>query len=410
VSDITVVLGPPAAGKSTWVHQQAQPGDITVDFDAMAKALGSRSDHDHPESVISATFAARGGVVSKALRDDPTLDGVKVYVIHSTPKDEWMDEYRQAGAKFVIIDPGEPLALMRAKFERRPAGTDQRIRDWYANYPDIEEAETVKAGPLQTKKNPEGEIRSKVAFIQTKADDGSALKEGEFIGYAAVFGNIDSYGDKIAQGAFSASLADYQAKGLPIPAYWGHQMSDPMMNIGATKVAQEDDHGLRVHVKLDLDNPNGAQVHKLIKEGRVNQMSFAYEIEEAAWVEEMNDDGTLGDSFFELRKLKIFEVSVVQVGANQATELLDVKSRLEDQRALTSTSARVKLAKAADLIAEAMDEADTQDNTEDTTTDVEEPNADGKDEAQAESETGAEVKSRFTDPKYIRSLIIQKYI
>lgn len=405
MSELVVVLGPPAAGKSTWVKEQSQPGDITVDFDALAKALGSRDSHTHPESIISATFAARGGVVNKVLRDeDPTLDDVSVYVIHSTPRDEWVKEYQEAGARFVIVDPGEPIALMRAKFERRPPGTDQRIRDWYANYPQIEEAETVKSGPVQ-KKSPVGEIRSKVMPIQTKADDGEDLKEGEFVGYAAVFGNIDSYGDKIAQGAFSESLAEYAAKGRGVPAYWGHQMNDPMMNIGVTKAALEDNHGLRVHVKLDLDNPNGAQVHKLIKEGRVDQMSFAYEVEEAAWVDEAGEDG---ESFFELRKLKVFEVSVVQVGANQATELLAVKSRLDDQRALTSTSARAKLAKAADLIAEAMGEADTQDHTEGTTTTVEEPEAGGKDDQS--SETEAKAKSRYGDPRYIRSLIAQKYI
>jgi predicted kinase len=33
---LTVVIGPPAGGKSTWVLERAKPGDIVVDFDRLA--------------------------------------------------------------------------------------------------------------------------------------------------------------------------------------------------------------------------------------------------------------------------------------------------------------------------------------------------------------------------------------
>src|SRR5699024_11871438 len=72
--------------------------------------------------------------------------------------------------------------------------------------------------------------------------------------------------------------------------------------------AFEDEHGLKVDVQLDLDNPNGAYTHKLIQEGRVSQMSFAFDIEDFAFAQSEE----LGD-YMELRKLKIHEVSVVQV-------------------------------------------------------------------------------------------------
>src|SRR5699024_365092 len=119
------------------------------------------------------------------------------------------------------------------------------------------------------------------------------------------------------------SLASYGENGAGIPCYWSHQMSDAMMNIGHTVSAYEDEHGLKVDVQLDLDNPNGAYTHKLIQEKRVNQMSFAFDVEDFAFAQSEE----LGD-YMELRKLKIHEVSVVQVGANQATELLAVKDRI----------------------------------------------------------------------------------
>lgn len=165
-------------------------------------------------------------------------------------------------------------------------------------------------------------VRTKHITVGIKAD-AEASAEGRFTGYASVFGNKDSYGDVVVKGAFADSLQTYGANGAGIPCYWSHQMSDPMMNIGQTVKAVEDDHGLFVEVQLDLDNPNAAYTHKLIKEGRVNQMSFAFDVEDYAFAES-EEHG----SYLELRKMRIHEVSVVQVGANQATELLDVKDRL----------------------------------------------------------------------------------
>lgn len=185
--------------------------------------------------------------------------------------------------------------------------------------------------------------KSLLMGVKTAPEDQS----GSFTGYASVFGNKDSCGDVVIPGAFTESLKSFGENGGGIPCYWSHQMSDPMMCIGWTKSAVEDEHGLKVDVQLDLENPNGAQAYKLIKAGVVGQMSFAFEIEDYA--EAKSDE--LG-YHTELRQLKIFEVSLVQVGANQATELLDVKSRLSDIQESQSLPAGIteRLVKAQELI------------------------------------------------------------
>lgn len=164
-------------------------------------------------------------------------------------------------------------------------------------------------------------MKTKVSHFEVKADDAAA---GVFTGYASVFGNKDSYGDVVVKGAFAKSLESYGEAGSGIPCYWSHQMmSDPMLNIGVTTSAEEDETGLKVTVALDVENnPKAAYAHRLLKEGRVNQMSFAYDVIDGG--EKKSNDG---EEFFELRELKIHEVSVVPVGANQATEILEVKSR-----------------------------------------------------------------------------------
>ena len=162
-------------------------------------------------------------------------------------------------------------------------------------------------------------MKTKSMQIDVKAID---LEQGQFEGYAAVFGNKDSYGDIIVQGAFADTLAnDYGVDGKGVPTYWCHDFKDPFKNLGATIWAKEDARGLRVRVQLDLDTQNAKQTLKLLKEGRVNQMSFGYTVLEGAYVES-EEHGF----YYEIRKVKLHEVSVVPIGANQETEILAAKS------------------------------------------------------------------------------------
>lgn len=222
-----------------------------------------------------------------------------------------------------------------------------------------------------------------------KSDEGepAVTEEGVFTGYASVFGNTDSYGEVVVKGAFAESLEAQDA----FPVYWSHQMSDPMMNIGKTLEIYEDDHGLFVKGQLDLDSPMGAQVYRLIKDGRVNQMSFAFDVED--FKQAKSADG--GDDVIELHKLKLHEVSVVQVGANQATELLDVKSRVEHVKADPGISGpnEDKLEKAIALIEEVLKDSDTSDEDDD-----ESPTDDDSPAPPEEEPKGGGEKSRTYDP------------
>ncbi|OFQ49579.1 hypothetical protein HMPREF2935_00595 [Corynebacterium sp. HMSC076D02] len=97
-------------------------------------------------------------------------------------------------------------------------------------------------------------------------------------------------------------------------------MADPDFNIGMVTSAEEDEHGLKVVCELDTDSPKGAQVHRLLKQGRVREMSFAF----AATSSEYGELD--GKSVRFLKEVDLFEVSVVPLGANPETEVLAVKS------------------------------------------------------------------------------------
>lgn len=181
----------------------------------------------------------------------------------------------------------------------------------------------------------------KSAVMEVKENEGAP---GTFTGYASVFNNVDSMGDIVAPGAFTKSLGNYGPNGAGIPCYWEHRTDDPNFCIGWTKSAVQDDHGLRVEVQLDLENPIAQQAYKLLKNGVTRQMSFYYEVK---------DYGVQDDNFI-LKELEIFEVSVTQVGANQETEIVSVKSFPQELKAFDGTlqQTSAKLDQVSSLLAE----------------------------------------------------------
>lgn len=126
---LTVVIGPPAGGKSTWVLRRAKPGDIVVDFDRLAVALtGQGGDpHDHPPAVAAVARVVRAAAVEAAVKQARTTD---VYLIHSSPRQQRMAEYVALGAEVVTIDPGRDVVRERCKTER-PRRMFAAIDEWY---------------------------------------------------------------------------------------------------------------------------------------------------------------------------------------------------------------------------------------------------------------------------------------
>lgn len=148
---------------------------------------------------------------------------------------------------------------------------------------------------------------------------------GMVAGYAATFDRIrDSYGDVIKKGAFAESLERWKelnGRGVYIPLLYGHQMNDPRYNIGKVTLAREDEKGLYIEAEIDPESDTAQYVRRLVAEGRLYQFSFAFDVLDAGEVE-LED----GSTAYELRKLELFEVSLVQIPANPRAEVTDVKS------------------------------------------------------------------------------------
>lgn len=148
-----------------------------------------------------------------------------------------------------------------------------------------------------------------------------------FSGYGAVFGNVDSYGDVIEPGAFSAFLADVKNGKQNWPAMlsqhggWGMN-ADDMTPVGVWTEIAEDGTGLKVTGKL-AETPRGKELYALMKmEPRpaIDGMSIGYIAKE--WEPRSKPD----DPRRKLKRIDLIEISPVTFPANGKARVASVKS------------------------------------------------------------------------------------
>lgn len=163
-------------------------------------------------------------------------------------------------------------------------------------------------------------VAIKTKSFKVKAEESKDTGQGYFVGYASVFGNVDSYGEVVEKGAFADTLKEWE--GRKIPVFYGHDLTDPMNNIGYVESAEEDDTGLLVRCVVDTEGPgNGPVVYKLLKEGRIDRMSFGFYVNDA--------DHKGGVTY--IKNISLLEVSVVPAPANPEAAISEVKSSKKDQ-------------------------------------------------------------------------------
>lgn len=122
-----VIMGPPAAGKSTFVREHAQHGDIIIDLDHLANVLAGKpmGNHEHTGDVLAVAKAARQAAIDTALTREVT-----VWLIHTNPSPTQRAEYIKHGAKFHTIDPGKKTVMARCK-DQRPKHMLKVAAAWY---------------------------------------------------------------------------------------------------------------------------------------------------------------------------------------------------------------------------------------------------------------------------------------
>lgn len=158
-------------------------------------------------------------------------------------------------------------------------------------------------------------------YIDRKFEIKSINEAGEFSGYGAVFGNIDSDRDIIEKGAFTETLEKHKSNGTLPAMLWQHDHHEP---IGVYKHVEEDSLGLYVEGELLLEaDPTARRAHAHMKAGSVTGMSIGYQIPKGGYEYDANKD------VFHLKQLDVHEISIVTFPSNERARVQTVKSFLD---------------------------------------------------------------------------------
>jgi HK97 family phage prohead protease len=144
-----------------------------------------------------------------------------------------------------------------------------------------------------------------------KAEEGARRVSG----YGSIFGNVDSYGDIVAKGAFASSIASRKPAML-----WQHK-SDAVP--GVWDAIEERAKGLYLEGTL-ADTPLGNEAYALLKMGAISGLSIGYGAKRAS-IDPKKNTRTL-------EEVDLYEVSFVTFPANERATVTGVKSALDGLR------------------------------------------------------------------------------
>lgn len=171
-------------------------------------------------------------------------------------------------------------------------------------------------------------IRRMTARADLKTVEGT----GEFVGYASTFDSADEpdRGDDIVNPqAFDRTLARWRNRGIWPPLLWQHDWENLAASVGTITDLRTDGRGLVVRGRLDLNHEPSIALYDAMKSGRINGMSFAYDV---------LDRRTLDNGVTELLELELLEVTICLIPMNANARILAVKSNSERKRLETEAA------------------------------------------------------------------------
>lgn len=166
-------------------------------------------------------------------------------------------------------------------------------------------------------------MKTKAGAMHVRAFDyqvKAVNQDGLFSGYGSVFGNVDSYNEVVAPGAFADSLAETRAKGRTFPVLWQHRSGEPIGNWDIESL-KEDTHGLFGEGQLWLDESPYAKVaYRGMQAKAITGLSIGYYVREDAFDEKTR--------IRTLKRLDLVEISVVTAPANDDARIDAVKAQI----------------------------------------------------------------------------------
>ena len=151
---LTLVAGPPCSGKTTYVGEHREPGDLVLDADLLYQALSGGELYERGDGIWDFVWAAFDAVVAEA-RLHPSKRGT-LWIIQGAPKRETRARYRLMNrAQIVVLETPADVCVARARARFGESGRfpeyRRHIDQWWAAYrPDPSDKQPEEGSREQT--------------------------------------------------------------------------------------------------------------------------------------------------------------------------------------------------------------------------------------------------------------------
>lgn len=134
--EVFIIYGSPASGKSTYVKEHMEGGDLVVDLDLIKQAISLAYKTEATDNLVDTALAIRDKLYE--LIEDKKVDAKKIWVIASLPRrQERLDLAKRLGAELIYCE-----ATVRECIDRAIADVDRRDKEmqiklidkWFSNY------------------------------------------------------------------------------------------------------------------------------------------------------------------------------------------------------------------------------------------------------------------------------------
>lgn len=145
----------------------------------------------------------------------------------------------------------------------------------------------------------------------TKLEIKEISEAGTFSGLASVYGIIDTDNDIVASGAFAKSLVTRP----DVKLLWQHDRTKP---IGIFTMVEERGNALYVEGKLAMGVEKADEAYILLKMGAISGLSIGFRCKDYSYDTDTN--------IRTITEAELYEISVVTFPANEAAQIMNVKS------------------------------------------------------------------------------------
>ena len=131
---VFIVYGPPLSGKTTYVAQNLEPGDLVVDLDRLRNAISFQPMYQTPPSLSQLTFSLRDYLYDQIrIRNG---DWNTAWVVAGLPRKNERDRLAaRLGASLVLIEASREECHKRLlDADDRPLEWGEYIDKWFRDY------------------------------------------------------------------------------------------------------------------------------------------------------------------------------------------------------------------------------------------------------------------------------------